>query len=305
MQDYNLKAFRKKFKDEGIFYTPEKLARTLLDYVDIDYSTAYDPTCGRGNLLKILGDDIKKYGQEKNKEELEVAKKDLINFIGYCGDTLEEDGFPDMQFDLVIANPPFSVKWDNSKATDDIRFKDAPCVPTNSKADYAFILHMLHKVSDEGVIVALNFPGILYRGQREGKIRKWLIEKNLIDTVVHVPPNSFEDTKIATCILVMRKNKKHSNIRFVDLERGKERVVTADEIRECGYTLSINTYIPIERIKEEIDPIQLNNDLRGFFKKHLRGEIQREMFVSEFEQISSEDYFYELINIIKTEGLRI
>ena len=109
-----------------------------------------------------------KYGQDINVDEIKIAKRELKNFVGVAGDTLKEPAFKGKKFSAIVANPPFSIKWEPQT---DERFADAPTVPTESKADYAFILHILHYLSDDGIAIVLNFPGILYRGGREGKIR--------------------------------------------------------------------------------------------------------------------------------------
>lgn len=198
MKQKSIKNIRQEFKDNGIFYTPPELAEKLKSYVDIEPQSVYDPTCGAGNLLRIFGDNIKKYGQELDAEQLGLI--DIPDFTGYAGDTLQDDGFSGMKFDCIVANPPFSVKWYPESLKTDIRFKDCPALPPPSKADWAFMLHILHHLSDDGVAVVLEFPGILCRGQREGAVRRWFIENNYIDRVVNVPGGTFEDTSIGTCV---------------------------------------------------------------------------------------------------------
>lgn len=178
----SIKNIRQEFKDNGIFYTPLALAERLKSYVDIEPTSVYDPTCGAGNLLSVFQENVKKYGQELDAEQLALI--DLPNFEGYAGDTLTDDKFKDMQFDCIVANPPFSVKWEPDALTDDIRFKCCPELPPPSKADWAFMLHILHHLKDNGIAAVLEFPGILYRGQREGKVRRWFVENNYIDRVV-------------------------------------------------------------------------------------------------------------------------
>lgn len=256
MREKSMKNIRQEFRERGIFYTPPELAKRLLEYVDIEPKTAYDPTCGCGNLLKAFPENVKKYGQELDAEQL--ALMDDINFTGYAGDTLMEDGFGGMKFDCIVANPPFSIKWKPDELKEDVRFKDKP-IPPPGKADWAFMLHILHHLSDDGVAVILEFPGILYRGQKEGKVRQWFIEHNYIDRVVHVPGNTFEDTSIATCIVVLRKNRKTTDIIFENEE--KELVVPLQEVVASGYILSVNAYIPNEVQKEEIDIDDINKQI--------------------------------------------
>lgn len=253
MREKSIKNIRQEFKEHGIFYTPPKLAKRLLNYVDIEPKTVYDPTCGCGNLVKAFSENVKKYGQELDEEQLALIND--VNFIGYTGDTLMDDGFLDMKFDCIVANPPFSVKWKPDELKEDARFKGKP-MPPPSKADWAFMLHILHHLSDDGVAVVLEFPGILYRGQKEGKVRQWFIEHNYIDRVVHVPRHTFEDTSIATCIVVLRKNRTTTDIIFENEK--KEVVVPLQEVVANDYILSVNNYIPDEIQKEEVDIDDVN-----------------------------------------------
>ena len=177
MKQKSIKNIRKEFKDNGIFYTPEKLAEKIKSYVDFEPETVYDPTCGVGNLLKVFHENVKKYGQELDEEQLALI--DIPNFTGAAGDTLKDDKFKDMKFDCIVANPPFSVKWDPEELKNDGRFSCSPALPPPSKADWAFMLHVLHHMSDNGVAVVLEFPGILYRGQREGKNQKMVCREQL------------------------------------------------------------------------------------------------------------------------------
>lgn len=257
MKEKNIKNIRQEFKDHGIFYTPPELANRLLSYVDIQPESVYDPTCGAGNLLRVFPDSVKKYGQELDAEQLALI--DLPNFTGYAGDTLMEDRFAGQRFDCIIANPPFSVKWNPEALKDDERFSCCPALPPPSKADWAFILHILHHLSENGVAVILEFPGILYRGQREGKVRQWFIENNYIDRIVHIPGNTFEDTSITTCIIVLKKNKDTTDVIFEDGDRLE--TVSLEEIKKNGFTLSVNTYLQDNTPKEEIDIDDVNSTI--------------------------------------------
>ena len=172
MSNYHIKSIKEEFKSKGIFYTTNELALLIKSFVDIEIDEVYDPTCGDGALLSVFDDSVKKYGQEINEHQIEVAEKRLVNFTGYCGDTLKDPAFKDKKFKCIVANPPFSIKWEppilNGIFTDD-RFKFIPALPPKSKADYAFILHILHYLDSDGIAVVLNFPGILYRGNSKGK----------------------------------------------------------------------------------------------------------------------------------------
>lgn len=282
MKEKSIKNIRKEFKDNGIFYTPPELALRLKSYIDFEPDSVYDPTCGAGNLLRVFHENVKKYGQELDSEQLELI--DIPNFTGYAGDTLVDDKFQKMKFDCIVANPPFSVKWNPDGVRNDIRFKACPDLPPPSKADWAFMLHILYHLSDNGIAVVLEFPGILYRGQREGKVRKWFIEQNVIDRVVNIPGNTFEDTSIATCIIVLKKNRKTTDITFEDGE--KQEVAAIDRIVENDYCLSPSLYIPDEIEKEEIDPAVLEKESRKLFLIRVRKELQFDKMVCEMEGIS-------------------
>lgn len=254
MATKSLKNIKKEFHDNGIFYTPPELAKIYLDYIPFTPKRVYDPTCGQGNLLNIFGDDVEKYGQELYQDELDKAYEHLKNFHGYCGNTLYDDGFKDEKFDCIVGNYPFSIKWEQFH---DERFDVAPALAPNGKADYAFILHMLHHLSDDGICVCMGFPGILYRGNKEGVIRKWLVEQNYIDRVVHIPGNTFEDTSISTCLLIIKKNKTDTKVVFEDRETAETKEVEIDEIRNNNFNLSVSSYVVKEIPKERIDPVQV------------------------------------------------
>ncbi len=282
MKQKSIKNIRQEFKDNGIFYTPPELAEKLLSYVDIKPQSVYDPTCGCGNLLSVFPDNVKKFGQELDAEQLALI--DLPSFTGQAGDTLMNDGFPGMRFGCIVANPPFSVKWNPDDLKDDIRFRDCPVLPPPSKADWAFMLHILYHLSDAGVAVILEFPGILYRGQREGKVRRWFVENNYIDRVVNVPGNTFEDTSISTCIIVLKKNRATTDVIFEDGD--KTVIATQQEIAANDFNLSVSTYIPAENEKEEIDSAALGNESRRLFLEGLRRELDIEKMVCELEGTS-------------------
>lgn len=293
----NIKNIRKEFKEKGIFYTSQELAEQLKNYVDFEPKKVYDPTCGQGNLLSVFNDDIEKYGQELYEDELNKANERLRHFHGFCGDTLKTDGFDGIKFDLIVANPPFSIKWEPNE--NDKRFVDAPCVPSAGKADYAFLLHILYHLEDKGKAICLQFPGVLYRGQRERRIREWLIKQNYIERIVYIPPNNFVDTTIATCIIVLNKNKNNTDIIFEDKETGQERIVSLNEVQQNNYNLSVNLYIRVEDEKEEINPIELETTARKQFLNKLERELNFEKHVCEMEGISIMPFIREIEEICK------
>lgn len=295
MKQKSIKNIRQEFKDNGIFYTPLALAERLKSYVDIEPESVYDPACGVGNLLSVFHENVKKYGQELDGEQLALI--DIPNFEGYAGDTLTDDKFKGVQFDCIVANPPFSVKWDPDTLSDDIRFKDCPALPPPSKADWAFMLHILHHLKDTGVAVVLEFPGILYRGQREGKVRRWFVENNYIDRVVNIPGNTFEDTSIATCVVILKKNRTTTDITFEDGERIE--TVPFSAVEENDFNLSVNLYLPEIFEKEEIDPSVLENEARRSFLERLRKELDFDKMVCEMEGISIQPFINAIRKVLR------
>lgn len=291
---YDIKSIRHDFKEKGIFYTTPELANYLKSFLPADVKEIYDPTCGNGGLLSAFDDDVIKYGQDINEEQVKFAEEHLQNFIGIVGDTLKNPAFMYRKFKYIIANPPFSIKWEPFA---DERFENLPALPPKSKADYAFLSHILYYLQDDGMAVVLNFPGILYRGNAEGKIRQWFIENNYIDTVIEVDGGHFVDTKIATAVLIIRKNKETMDIKFI--HNDKEITVTQDEVAKNGYSLTVSYYIEEETEKEEINPIELENTARKAFLDKLRKELDFEKMVCEMEGISMQPFINSIKKIVR------
>ena len=245
------KAYRKHLADHGIFYTDPKLAQAIREHLPADVEEVYDPTCGIGNLLASFPDDVRKYGQELDAESAEEASKKLVNAEIVAGDTLASPAFMDRRFDAIAANYPFSVAW--TPAPEDPRFSCAPALAPKSRADYAFILHCLYMLSDTGTAAVLCSPGVLFRGQAEGKIRKWLIEQNVIESITDYEGGYFEDTSIGTSLIVLRKNRPGNCITMTDHEHGVSRDVPVSEIVEADYCLSVKRFVDIPRPKEETE----------------------------------------------------
>lgn len=293
MKEYNIKTIRQNFKEKGIFYTTKGLAEYLKSFLPDDVKEIYDPTCGNGGLLSVFDDDVIKYGQDINAEQVQYARENLINFHGVVGDTLTEPAFADRKFKYIIANPPFSIKWEQKN---DERFEGYPCLPPKGKADYAFLAHILHFLTDDGTAVVLNFPGILYRGQSEGKIRRYLIEQNLIDTVIAVDGGHFVDTKIATCVLILKKKKETTNIKFIHNER--EIIIPVEQIAENDYNLSVSYYLPEEIEREVIDPAIINLHARETFLLSLKKTLEFEKIICEMENVSMQPFISDIIKIV-------
>lgn len=262
MKDYNLKDIRKDFKEKGIFYTDAKLALRMKSYLPDNISEVYDPTCGNGSLLSVFGDDVKKYGQEINPSQAEEAKARLRNACIITGDTLISPAFIGKKFGAIMSNYPFSIKYDPAKIDPfDPRFMTLPCIAPPSKADYMFLAHILYYLDEGGTAVTLNFPGVLYRGAKEGKIREWIVRQNYVDEVVNIEGGHFIDTSISTAIIVLKKGRKNDDtVRFTDNPTGKYRDVPLHEIKDNDYNLSVSTYVETsdgERGKIDIDELEV------------------------------------------------
>lgn len=304
---YSVKELRKQFAERGVFYTDDKLAALLADIVSAngDVVDVYDPTCGAGNLLAVFGDDIKKYGQEIDGVQADVARKRLTNAIIATGNTLTEPAFTGRKFRHIVANYPFSIKWEPFV---DARWADAPALQPPSKADYAFILHIISMLADDGVAAVLGFPGILYRGQREGKIREWLIRQNLIESVTLIEGGYFEDTNIATALLVIRKNRTSTDIKFCDHESGKEAVATFADVQANNFNLSPSGYIapPVDERFANYDVVeaelQHRRNIIGIVDKALQmsqmhADLHGSLSLAPYPSIT--DFANDIMNVVK------
>jgi type I restriction enzyme M protein len=252
-------------KKAGEFYTPQEVSQILADIVTTGKTrlrSVYDPTCGSGSLLIRAArngnaEDI--FGQEKNPTTYNLCRMNMLlhgikfnNFSIENNDTLEKDEFADQQFDAVVANPPFSASWSaDSKLLSDDRFSKAGVLAPKSKADYAFILHMVYHLNEGGTMACVAPHGVLFRGAAEGTIRRFLIEtKNYIDAIIGLPANIFYGTSIPTCILVLKKCRKESdNILFIDASKEFEKVKTQNKLREEHIKKIVETY----RERKEIE----------------------------------------------------
>ncbi len=252
-------------KKAGEFYTPQEVSQILSEIVitgKTRLKNVYDPTCGSGSLLLRTarnGNADEIFGQEKNPTTFNLARMNmLLHGVKYSdfdiqnGDTLEKDEFGDRQFDAVVANPPFSAVWTaDAHFNNDDRFSKAGVLAPKSKADYAFILHMIYHLNDGGTMACVAPHGVLFRGASEGKIRQFLIEKkNYIDAIIGLPANIFYGTSIPTCILVMKKcRKEDDNILFIDASKEFEKVKTQNKLRPEHIEKIVSTY----RERKEIE----------------------------------------------------
>ena len=245
-------------KSGGEFFTPQEvaelLARIACDGKD-KINKVYDPACGSGSLLlkfvKVLGADKAKqvsfYGQEVNITTYNLCRINMFlhhvpfnMFDIQLGDTLTEPKhMAEIPFDAIVSNPPYSTRWAgdaNPLLINDDRYSPAGVLAPKTKADLAFTMHMLHHLSTTGTAAIVEFPGVLYRGGAEQKIRQYLIENNYVDTVIQLPANLFFGVGIATCIIVLKKSKADNSVLFIDaseecVKDGNKNKLTDDNIQ--------------------------------------------------------------------------
>ena len=246
-------------KKAGEFYTPQQVSKVLAQLVTVGKNklkSVYDPTCGSGSLLlrvaREVGNVSAFYGQEMNPTTYNLCRMNMImhdvhykRFDIKNENTLEKPQHEDMRFEAIVANPPFSAKWsaDPLKLSDD-RFSNYGKLAPSSKADFAFVQHMVHQLADNGTMACVLPHGVLFRGGAEGHIRKYLIEdRNYLDAVIGLPANIFYGTSIPTCILVLKKERAHQdNILFIDSSQHFEKVKTQNHLREEDINKLIDTY---------------------------------------------------------------
>jgi len=277
---HTIKGLRAQFKEQGKFHTPPELAGFLRSLIPGVPRDVYDPTCGAGALLSVFPDEVPKFGQDIDTAAL--ADAELIpNMTTVCGDVLIDPAWIDKRFHAIVANPPFSIRWEPQA---DERFMYAPTVPTASRADYAFLIHIMHMLADDGVAAVLNFPGILYRGNREGVLREWFIRNNWVDKVILIPGDTFTDTSISTVCLVLRKDRTGDTIRFEDREHDVSRDVPVSEVEAAGFTLSVSSFVQPEMPEAEpFDAWGAEQLARNGAARKLRSELRFSRQVARFE----------------------
>ncbi len=317
-------------KSGGEFYTPQEVSELLTKLGTVgkkSINKVYDPACGSGSLLlkveAVLGKDAVSngfYGQEINITTYNLCRINMfLHDVGYdkfniaCEDTLtnpSEDHYSEEPFELIVSNPPYSIKWsgdDDPLLINDPRFSPAGVLAPKSKADLAFIMHSLSWLAANGTAAIVCFPGIMYRGGAEQKIRQYLVDNNFVDCIIQLPANLFFGTTIATCIMVLKKGKTDNRILFIDAseEYKKEtnnnilepkninrivekftsredeeyfaKIVAYDDIKEQGYNLAVSTYVETKDTREEIDIIKLNAEIKAIVarEQELRDSIER------------------------------
>lgn len=313
-------------KSGGEFFTPAEVSELLTRLGTVGktrVNKVYDPACGSGSLLlkaeKVLGKDgvqFGYFGQEINITTYNLCRINMfLHDVGFdkfdiaCEDTLTApQHWDDEPFELIVSNPPYSIKWagdEDATLINDPRFAPAGVLAPKSKADLAFIMHSLSWLAAGGTAAIVCFPGIMYRGGAEKKIRQYLIDNNFVDCVIQLPANLFFGTSIATCIMVLKKNKADNKTLFIDASgecvkvtnnnrltaENIQRVVSVftsrEEIKhfshlaeysavvENGYNLSVSTYVEAEDTREKIDIVKLNAEIEEIVAREqvLREEI--------------------------------
>ena len=321
-------------KSGGEFFTPQEVGELLARIVIMDKTSVnkvYDPACGSGGLLlkfaKILGkENVREgfFGQEINLTTYNLARINMflhnINYNNFSierGDTLIHPAhWNDEPFDAIVSNPPYSIKWagkSNPILINDERFAPAGILAPESKADLAFTMHMLSWLSPKGTAAIVEFPGVLYRGGAEQKIRQYMIDNNFVDTVIQLPPDLFFGTSIATCILVLKKNKADNNILFVDASEeftrntnknklseeninnivdllkerksieNKSYLATYDEVKDNDYNISVNSYLKTNTENNNIDIAEVNKMLSEVVPRQQQIRKELEEIIKELE----------------------
>lgn len=321
-------------KSGGEFFTPQEVGELLARIVIMDKTSVnkvYDPACGSGGLLlkfaKILGkENVREgfFGQEINLTTYNLARINMflhnINYNNFSierGDTLIHPAhWNDEPFDAIVSNPPYSIKWagkDNPILINDERFAPAGILAPKNYADLAFTMHMLSWLSPKGTAAIVEFPGVLYRSGAEQKIRQYMIDNNFVDTVIQLPSDLFFGTPIATCVLVLKKNKVDNNILFLDatdecVRNGnknklsdeninniisilkdrksvekKSYLATYEEIKENKYNISVNTYLKDDGGQPPIDIKEVNEKLNKIIPKQQLIRKELEEIIKELE----------------------
>ena len=319
----------------GEFYTPAEVSYLLAMIAAAERKTVnkvYDPACGSGSLLLnfnlVLGAKNVRdgfFGQEINLKTYNLCRMNMflhnVNYDHFdiqLGDTLLDPKHEmDEPFDAIVSNPPYSVPWPGDSditLINDPRYSPAGVLAPKSKADFAFTMHMLSWLSTEGTAAIVEFPGILYRGGAEQKIRKYLVQNNYIDTIIQLPSNLFFGASIATCIIVLKKNKSDNRVCFIDASqefihegnknklseanvskiyeahRQKEEIaqfchiVTTKEIEQEDFNLSVSTYVEQEDTREQVDIAILNKQIADIVSRQQALRTLLDAIIKELEE---------------------
>lgn len=321
-------------KSGGEYYTPQEVSELLARITVVGKTSVnkvYDPACGSGSLLlnfrKVLGKDGVRqgyFGQEINLTTYNLCRINMflhdVNYEHFDiahGDTLIDPAhWDDQPFEAIVSNPPYSIRWEgdaNPLLINDARFAPAGVLAPKSKADLAFAMHMLSWLAVNGTAAIVNFPGVLYRGGAEQKIRKYLIDNNYVDAVIQLPPDLFFGTTIATCILVLKKSKTDNAVLFIDAsaeftrngnkntitESQQQRILGAFTTREPAphfaslveneaiaknaYKLSVSSWVEAEDTRQVVDITELNARIAGIVQRQASLREQIDAMVADLE----------------------
>ena len=321
-------------KSGGEFFTPQEVSELLAKITVVGkkkVNKVYDPACGSGSLLlqfaKVLGKENVTdgfYGQEINITTYNLCRINMflhdINYEKFDiahGDTLTDPThWDDQPFEAIVSNPPYSIKWDgddNPLMINDPRYSPAGVLAPKSKADLAFTMHILNWLATNGTAAIVEFPGVMYRGGAEKKIRKYLVDNNYVDTVIQLPLDLFFGTGIQTCILVLKKSKRDNKILFINAERefgrfgNKNKLRSEDiekvvrkyterndeaffsrcvdhrEVAENDYSLSVPTYVHAEDTREFVDIKELNKKISMIVERQTLLHQEVDKIISELE----------------------
>lgn len=357
--EYLIKQFASNAgKKAGEFYTPHEVSKVLAKLVaaNVDLNqesfSIYDPTMGSGSLLLTVRDEIPNgrqkgrvrfYGQELNTTTYNLARMNLMmHGVDYGNmtlrnadtlamdwpDGLDQDGVDRPHFfDAVVANPPYSQKWDaDSSKLKDPRFKDYGALAPKSKADYAFLLHSLYHLEQNGTMAIVLPHGVLFRGAAEGKIRKALLEKGQIDAIIGMPAGLFYSTGIPTIVMVLKKHRDNRDVLFIDASKGFEKgknqnilrdqdiakiietykkrqdvdkyahLATMDEIKENEFNLNIPRYVDTFEEEPPIDIVALSKEMQDIDQKIAQSEAE---FLSLVDDLDVNEHTQSTIDAIK------
>ncbi|ACQ78768.1 type I restriction-modification system, M subunit [Beutenbergia cavernae DSM 12333] len=321
-------------KSGGEYYTPQEVSELLARITVVGKTSVnkvYDPACGSGSLLlkfrKVLGKGGVRqgyFGQEINLTTYNLCRINMfLHDVGFehfdiaHGDTLIDPmHWDDEPFEAIVSNPPYSIKWAgdaNPLLINDPRFAPAGVLAPKSKADLAFTMHMLSWLAVNGTAAIVEFPGVLYRGGAEQKIRKYLIDNNFVDAVIQLPPDLFFGTAIATCIIVLKKSKADNGVLFIDAsaqfvrggnknkltEANQQRILDAfttrddvvhvaklvdnEAISENGYNISVSSWVEAEDTREVVDITELNARIAGIVERQAALRTQIDAIVADLE----------------------
>ncbi|MGE0558302.1 MAG: type I restriction-modification system subunit M [Burkholderiales bacterium] len=321
-------------KSGGEFYTPQEVSELLARITVVgktELNKVYDPACGSGSLLlnffKVLGHDKVRqgfFGQEINLTTYNLCRINMflhdVNYEKFSiahGDTLTDPAHGDDEpFEAIVSNPPYSIKWDgdaNPLLINDPRFAPAGVLAPKSKADLAFTMHILSWLAVNGTAAIVEFPGVLYRGGAEQKIRKYLIDNNYVDTVIQLPPDLFFGTTIATCIVVLKKSKHDNATLFIDASDEFERsgnknkllpehrqkildaytgrktidhfarLVENGDIAENGYNIAVSSYVEQLDTRVAVNIKALNAEIVRIVTRQTELRKQIDVIVADLE----------------------